>query len=522
MSTLQHQYKIRRFLTSACVLGMGSLAVVALAQELAPIPSKVPAPIMVDGKPFIPNGIYMGNEKCWDDNGYPGKVIKGACTPAGNVPAMWDLDRIAAAGFNTVLSYGNGAKGNPQNWTEHTASIRQFLDRAQQRHLKVVISLKDLYFNKDKGAFLNDDRLSKVLALYRTSPDWKSTAAPQPVDVARGLVRELKNHPAVLAWSINDELNADYLPELQAMYAAIKAEDPDHPVMQLLYRLHDQDPRYDPRQFVSSTDILVADPYPVGLGRPFTLLTVSDWTRKLVAAVDGKKTVWMAPQAYARNFDPPPQMSELAPTPDEMRNMAYQMLINRASGLLFWSLAAIQIEPAPVYNADGTVKRSETELATNLRGQVLKNQYGETVKSVIYEPVKNPDGTDKKLPNGRPVYPPNFGHRWPQMKAVAGELNQLQPALAANQELVLPPTALPPNVQRRAMQLDNELYILVVNTDHREPATLNWTLPAGRNPGQRTLAPESTVQARLTDGGKSVAVTLPPLASGFVKIRAAF
>lgn len=508
-----------RFLLPS-VLALGTLGLLRAtpAEDFPPAGVKPPLLVTADGKPFVPNGIYIGNEKCWDDNGYPGKVVKDACTPGGNAPAMWDLDRVAAAGFNTVLSYGNGARGNPKTWADYTASIARFLDRAAQRHLKVIFSLKDLYWNKDKGWFLNDDRLKETLALYQTSPDWKGTGTPEPVDVARALVHQFKDHPAILAWSINDELNADYVPELQARYDAIKAEDPAHPVMQLLFRLSDPDPRYDPKNFLSSTDILAADPYPIGLGRPFALATASDWTRKLALAADGQKAIWMAPQAYARNFDPPPQMSELAPTRDEMRNMAYQMLINGSSGLMFWSLAAIQVEPAPLYNPDGTVRRSETEDAKNLRGQILHNQYGETVKSVLYEPLRNPDGSVKTLPNGRPMYPPNFGRRWPDMKAVAAEMNELQAVLAANRPVPLSPVELPVTVQRRAFQLGPDLYILAVNTDHRNSVKLVWPLPDSAVAKARTIRGGSRLSAILQKGGGSVSLDLPPLASGYVCI----
>jgi beta-glucanase (GH16 family) len=139
--------------------------------SLATVRLKAPRPILVDGQPFVPNGIYMGGEKCMDDNGNPGKVVKGACTSSGAAPAMWDLDRIGAAGFNTVLSYGNGAKSNPKDWSDHVSSIRTFLDRAHARRLKVIFSLKDFYFNKTGEWFLNDANLRKTLALFKSQPD---------------------------------------------------------------------------------------------------------------------------------------------------------------------------------------------------------------------------------------------------------------------------------------------------------------------------------------------------------------
>jgi beta-glucanase (GH16 family) len=527
--TLEADY-VRVWQITPAALAAAQLAAQTTAKAAAPLSAteppwieslpltnlKAPRPILVDGKPFIPNGIYMGGEKCRDNNGNSGKIIKGACISGTDVPAMWDLDRIAAAGFNTVLSYTNGAKDNVKDWSEYVSSVRTFLDRANERNIKVIFSLKNLYFNKTNDWALSDANLQKTLTLFKTQPN--SPADPTPRDVARSLVREFKEHPALLAWNINDELSTEYISELQAMYDTIKAEDSVNPVMQLLFRLHDPSPLTDPRKYVSSTDILAADPYPIGLGRPYTIETVSDWTRKLVAAADGKKGVWMVAQAFARNFDPPPNMSEIAPTPAEMRNMSYQMLINGANGVLFWSLAALQIEPAPLYNADGTVARHETEVAVNHRGQVTKDAYGRTVKRVLYEPLKNPDGTVKTLPNGRPVYPPNFGRRWPEMKVVAAEMNAVVPAVADGQEITLPEVTLAAKVQRRALKYNGSLYVMAINTDVEKAAKLSWQLPPANGAGQRSVDGGSTLTARLAADKRTLTLTIPPLGSGFVKI----
>jgi hypothetical protein len=198
--------------------------------------------------------------------------------------------------------------------------------------------------------------------------------------------------------------------------------------------------------------------------------------------------------------------------------MSYQMLINGANGVLFWSLAAMQIEPAPLYNADGTIARHETEVAVNHRGQVTKDAYGRTVKRVLYEPLKNPDGTVKTLPNGRPVYASNFGRRWPEMKSVAAELNAIIPILAAGQDVLLPDAALPAKVQRRAVQYGGSLYVLAINSDVEKAAEISWQLPAGNGAGQRSVDTVSTLAAQLTTDGKTLVMTLPPLGSGYVKI----
>src|SRR5690606_10405224 len=111
-----------------------------------------------NGEKFFPLGLYLGPTE--DEH----------------------LARIADGGFNTVLSYSYGQGKEPV----------AFLDRAARRNLNVIFSVKDFYAGLP--------------------------AAPkegEPLTRAKELVELLKNHPALLSWYVNDELNPEWIPKIE-------------------------------------------------------------------------------------------------------------------------------------------------------------------------------------------------------------------------------------------------------------------------------------------------------------------
>src|SRR5690606_27028312 len=142
-------------------------------------------------------------------------------------------------------------------------------------------------------------------------------------DVAAKYIKDFRDNPVILGWYTNDELGESWLPQLHKMYSQVKQLDPNHPTFQVLYQM-DLMQKYFP-----VTDILGADPYPVGSA---DLTKTSIDTRIAVDAARGANGVWMVPQMFDwgvlrenRKIHPPSR--------DEMRNQAYQMIINGATGL---------------------------------------------------------------------------------------------------------------------------------------------------------------------------------------------
>jgi hypothetical protein len=254
------------------------------------------------GAPFFPLGLYMAGHD-----------------------ADQDLERIAAAGFNTVLSYTWGFFG-------HSAAQgmgpgpRSFLDRASGHGLRVVYSVKDA---------------------YEAAPFWpcRQAGACVPDTTGADLVREyvvaLRDHPALLGWYLNDELPPAFVPQLRERLALLGDLDPDHPALQVL----SLDPAATRVQqalaldaYYDSTDILGVDPYPVAAGPPLSrpLKMVAGWTESAQLSARNARPVWTVIQTHPLgNYTGNP--ADRAPTLEEQRCMALLALIHRANGLLFYS-----------------------------------------------------------------------------------------------------------------------------------------------------------------------------------------
>jgi len=106
------------------------------------------------------------------------------------------LDLYGKSPFNCLMPYGS--------------PDRQQMDLAQQHGLKVIYSVKDWYAGLDS--------CPKSIQL-------EADEEPQ----VRARVREFRDHPALLAWYLNDELPQQYLPRLEAHYRWVAEEDVDHP-----------------------------------------------------------------------------------------------------------------------------------------------------------------------------------------------------------------------------------------------------------------------------------------------------
>ncbi len=231
---------------------------------------------IVNGEPFFPLGLYDGPAK------------------------PEDLAVMAEAGFNCVMPYGSYG-GSLQD-------MRERLDRAEAVGMKMIFSIKDFYagtqwFPGSVAGWTDEDAMTE------------------------GVVTAMRDHPALLAWYLNDELPVEYVPRLRERYEKVRALDPDHPCWSVLYQVGQMG------EYVGTADVLGSDPYPVGRA---PLSMAGDWTRRTVSAMGGSGSVWQVPQAhdwanYAKEEERRP------PTLDDLRCMTYQCLAEGAMGLIYYS-----------------------------------------------------------------------------------------------------------------------------------------------------------------------------------------
>lgn len=236
-----------------------------------------------DGKPFFPLGLYATGGPHRED---PFK----------------DADIIADSPFNCIMNYGvNGGS---------LEQIRTYLDYLHEKGLYIIYSLKDMYPHTQYellsvGPFRGEE------------------------EVVKGIVKEFKDHPAILAWYLNDELPLDFLPQLEQHQQWVSELDPNHPTWVVLYQVDDLE------HYLGTTDVMGVDPYPVARA---PIDQVAKWTDRAREVVGPDRGVWVVPQIFPwSNYHKQEQETGRAPTYVEKCNMAWQAIIHGANGLVFYS-----------------------------------------------------------------------------------------------------------------------------------------------------------------------------------------
>ena len=237
---------------------------------------------IVAGRPFFPLGWYFGPAP--SDSNFRQHV-----------------DRIAASPFNTVMCYGINGGSIDQ--------VRRYLDYLARGKLKLIYSLKDMYagttwFEGSMLGFRGED------------------------NIVEGVVRAFRDHPAILAWYLNDELPILMRDRLEARQRRVHELDPNHPTWSVINELSDL-PGY-----LATADVLGTDPYPVP-DQPVTM--AAEWTQRSNDVSDGRRPVWMVLQAFdPLNYRKSPRTLR-APTLGEELVMTYLALIHGAHGLMYYS-----------------------------------------------------------------------------------------------------------------------------------------------------------------------------------------
>ena len=163
------------------------------------------------------------------------------------------------------------------------------------------------------------------------------TCVDDEAKAVRAYVDGLKDHPALLAWYVCDELGTEMVPRLTARYDVLKELDPDHPNYFVHYRIELL------QRFIETFDVIGTDPYPVCKRDNPPFSQPVEWTRLTEKAVFGGMPVWQVPQIFdwgGYNGGHPERTR--APTFEEMRNMTHQCLAEGAQGLVFWAHLAVK------------------------------------------------------------------------------------------------------------------------------------------------------------------------------------
>ena len=238
---------------------------------------------IVDGKPFFPLGMY------W------------------SAIATNKIETYAKGPFNCLMPY-------------NAPNSADLMDLCHSKGLKVIYSVKDVYGGT------------------RWAPKGIETEADEERYV-KDRVSRFKDHPALLAWYLNDELPLTMLPSLAARRDLMEKLDPGHPGWSVLYQYNSI------QEYMPSFDVVGTDPYPIP-SKPAA--TAAEWTRKTVLGTLGCKPVWQVPQAFnwaAYKKTPEEKAQCRAPTEAELRSMCWQCIACGANGLVMYSFFDLEKQP---------------------------------------------------------------------------------------------------------------------------------------------------------------------------------
>lgn len=294
--------------------------------------------LILNGEPFFPLGMYWGT-----------------VTPE-------QLDIYAQSDFNCLMPY--------------QAPSQEIMDAIQARELKVIYTVKDLYFGSagcPKDILSTEDEYARI----------------------KSIVEQFRDHPALMAWYINDELPLDMLDRLTLHRQWIEELDPHHPAWVVLYQVDQV------REYLPSYDVIGTDPYPIPSSPPSN---AGAYARKMTTALCGNRAMWQVPQVfnwanYKKNETD--KAAQRPPTFDEMRSMAWQSIAEGANGIIFYSWFDIRRDPTTPFEEQWekikTIAREIKEMSPVLLSI-------ETPPNVVIEPepwlnvlVKHVDGITRVI-----------------------------------------------------------------------------------------------------------------------------
>jgi len=257
--------------------------------------------MLVDDKPFLPIGLYIGNL------------------------SESKIKTIAESPFNCILPYCSLVLKSGSKFEPGLSGIRKALDRCQEKNIKVIFSLKDLY---PKGA-----------TSYAVD-NWNGVRGPSKI--AKTIVNALKDHPAILAWYISDELDVAWRKQLIKRRRQVNDLDKDHPTLAIFYQ-NDKFPHY-----LNGFDIFGTDSLPIQNENSKNIKRVDELTKAgfdLVRTQNNNGAFWSTVQIsnagcfklksrknleiYKRDFR--------SPNYTDMLSMSILEAIYGAKGFLFYN-----------------------------------------------------------------------------------------------------------------------------------------------------------------------------------------
>lgn len=352
--------------------------------------------LIVDGKPFFPLGLYFGGV------------------------THEDVLNLADSPFNCIMPY-------------HPIS-RETLDDLYAHGISVIYSVKDLY----EGLQCQSDEEGREKTIKR--------------------INELKDHPGIIAWYINDELPLSMLEQLSGHRDLCEELDPGRPTWVVLYQVEQI------RDYLPTFDVIGTDPYPIA-GKPAS--TAYKWAKMTCDGGFGLRPCWQVPQLFNWANYRKNDKNARTPTYDEIRAMTWMNLAGGATGIIGYSYFDM---PRNFSNENPTPEAKKESFD---RSWAVIKKVGEEIKK--YESV---------FLTGETIDPIPFNE-------------------GSDAEIV-----------SRTYALDGAIWLLTVNSD-TEAKTAEFTVPAGKTVKNAADWPGANVQ----QNGQTVKIGLDGLTPAFLQIQ---
>lgn len=141
-----------------------------------------------------------------------------------------------------------------------------------------------------------------------------------------------KDHPATLAYYVNDENPLSWREDLTRRQVVLSELDPGHPTFSVICQTESI------AGYLPTADVFGSDPYPAP-GDSIWLPT--KWMRQKVLGSNGTRAIWQVTQTFDKGAYKPVRSDAARatkmPSEQEMRSMIWQNLACGAKGLLFYS-----------------------------------------------------------------------------------------------------------------------------------------------------------------------------------------
>ncbi len=352
--------------------------------------------LIVDGKPFFPLGLYFGGV------------------------THEDVLNLADSPFNCIMPY-------------HPIS-RETLDDLYAHGISVIYSVKDLY----EGLQCQSDEEGREKTIKR--------------------INELKDHPGIIAWYINDELPLSMLEQLSGHRDLCEELDPGRPTWVVLYQVEQI------RDYLPTFDVIGTDPYPIS-GKPAS--TAYKWAKMTCDGGFGLRPCWQVPQLFNWANYRKNDKNARTPTYDEIRAMTWMNLAGGATGIIGYS-------------------------------------YFDMPRNFSNE---NPTPEAKKE---------SFDRSWAVIKKVGEEIKKYESVFLTGETIDPIPFNEGSDVEivSRTYALDGAIWLLTVNSD-TEAKTAEFTVPAGKTVKNAADWPGANVQ----QNGQTVKIGLDGLTPAFLQIQ---